>query len=88
MEIQNPKNPKEHAKTSKKMQEYAKICTIYHSKQSTWDIDTPQSDEKHKQYASTKCTICQGTENFLQVNLQVKLGFTLQRHNIIAERLA
>ena len=70
------------------MQRYAKICTTYHSKQSTWDIDTPKSDEKHRQYASTRCTICQGTENFLQVNLQVKLGFTLQRHNIIAERLA
>ena len=74
MEFQNPKNPKEHAKTSKKMQRYAKICTIYHSKQSTWDIDTPKSDKKNKQYAST---ICQGTENFLEVNLQVKLGFTL-----------
>jgi hypothetical protein len=56
MEIQNPKNPKEHAKTSKKMQEYAKICTKYHSKQSTGDIDTPkvgrkaQTICKHKMY--------------------------------------
>ena len=30
--------------------------------------------------------ICQGTENFLQVKFQVKLGFTLWRHNWLAER--
>ena len=85
MEIQNPKNPKEHAKTSKNMQRYVQ----YIIPNKALGISTPpKSDEKHKQYANTRCTICQGTENFLQVNLQVKLGFTLQRHNIIAERLA
>ena len=56
MKIQNPKNPKENAKTSKKMQEYAKICTIYHSKHSTGDIDTRTVGRKaqticeHKMY--------------------------------------
>lgn len=78
MEIQNPKNPKEHAKNK---QENARICKdMYNISFHSIALGSrhPKSDEMHKQCMQAQtCTICQGTENFLQVNLQVKLGFTL-----------